>query len=75
MTDDNLVFKALADPTRRRILDALRLGPQTINQLCEPFRLSRFAIMKHLAILAKAGCMVAPEIDAAVRAKYHMYFR
>jgi DNA-binding transcriptional ArsR family regulator len=52
------IWKALADPTRRRILDALRLAPQTTGQLCEPFKLSRFAIMKHLAILAKAGLVV-----------------
>jgi DNA-binding transcriptional ArsR family regulator/uncharacterized protein YndB with AHSA1/START domain len=52
------VWKALADPTRRRILDALREQPRTTGQLCEPFKLSRFAIMKHLAILERARLVV-----------------
>lgn len=52
------VWRALADVTRRRILDALRDGPQTTGQLCRPFRVSRYAIMKHLAILEHAGLVV-----------------
>jgi len=53
------VWRALADPTRRRILDLLRDGPRTTGGLCEPFRrLSRFAVMKHLAILESAGLVV-----------------
>ena len=52
------VWKALADPTRRRILDALRGEPRTTSQLCLPFELSRFAVMKHLSILEKAGLVV-----------------
>lgn len=57
MSRDELdpVWKALADPTRRRILDLLREGPQTTGDLCVPFKVSRFAIMKHLAILEEAG--------------------
>ncbi len=49
-----IVWKALADPTRRRILDLLRQGPKTTGELCQPFRVSRFAVMKHLAILERA---------------------
>lgn len=52
------VFKALGDPTRRRILDALRNGPQTTGALCAPFALSRYAIMKHLSVLERAGLVV-----------------
>jgi len=52
------VWKALADPTRRRILDALRGEPRTTNQLCQLFERSRFAVMKHLAILEKARLIV-----------------
>lgn len=53
------VWRALADPTRRRILDLLRERARTTGELCRPFRrLSRFAVMKHLAILESAGLVV-----------------
>ena len=52
------VWKALSDPTRRRILDALREEPQTTGALCRPFKLSRFAVMKHLGVLEEAGLVV-----------------
>jgi DNA-binding transcriptional ArsR family regulator len=49
------VFRALADPTRRRILDLLQPGPRTTGQIAEQFpALSRFAVMKHLAVLVAA---------------------
>jgi DNA-binding transcriptional ArsR family regulator/uncharacterized protein YndB with AHSA1/START domain len=49
------VFKALADPTRRRLLDLLAEGPRTTGDLCRRFRTSRFAVMKHLGVLERAG--------------------
>lgn len=52
------VWKALADPTRRAILDALKDGPRTTGDLCARFPLSRFAVMKHLAILERAGLVL-----------------
>lgn len=52
------IWKALADPTRRQLLDALRSEPRTTGDLCRPFKLSRFAVMKHLAVLEKAGLVV-----------------
>lgn len=54
--DDNLtpVWKALSDPTRRRILDLLKERPRTTGNLCDEFEVSRFAVMKHLSILEKA---------------------
>ena len=48
VTDDDRVFKALADPTRRRILDLLRARPRTTGELCGSFGTTRFAVMKHL---------------------------
>lgn len=50
----DLVFKALADPTRREILDQLRDGPRTTGVLCERFEMSRFGVMKHLKALEDA---------------------
>jgi DNA-binding transcriptional ArsR family regulator len=52
------VWKALADSTRRRILDLLRAGPRTTGELCARFAVSRFAVMKHLAILERAGLVL-----------------
>src|SRR5205809_540593 len=49
------VFKAIADPTRRAILDRLRAGPVPVNALAVDFRQSRPAISKHLRVLREAS--------------------
>lgn len=49
------VFGALADPTRRAILDRLAEGEATVNQLAEPFPISLQAVSKHLKVLERAG--------------------
>lgn len=50
------VWKALADPTRREILDLLRDGPRPTTEIVETFdHLSRFGVMKHLDVLREAG--------------------
>lgn len=51
------VFAAVADPTRRSILDALRASPEgrTVNQIASGYRMSRPAISKHLRILRRAA--------------------
>jgi DNA-binding transcriptional ArsR family regulator len=56
--DLSAVWKALADPTRRRILDLLKDGPRTTGDLAEQFRFSRFAVMKHLGILQRARLVI-----------------
>jgi DNA-binding transcriptional ArsR family regulator len=48
-------FAALADPTRRAILERLALGDATVNELAEPFALTQQAISKHLKVLERAG--------------------
>ena len=57
MTKDlDPVFKALADPTRREILDTLRDGPRQTSEIVERFpQLSRFGVMKHLDVLREVG--------------------
>jgi len=55
---DERVFRALADSTRRRLLDLLRRGPATTGNLAERFESSRFAIMKHLRVLEEAGLVL-----------------
>ena len=50
------VWKALADPTRRAILDSLRVGPRTTGELCELFpSLGRTTVMKHLDVLESSS--------------------
>ena len=48
------VFNAVADPTRRAILDRLRRGSAPVNELASGFRVSRPAISKHLRVLRSA---------------------
>jgi DNA-binding transcriptional ArsR family regulator len=48
-------FAALADPTRRAILDRLTEGEATVNQLAEPFPISVQAVSQHLKVLEHAG--------------------
>jgi DNA-binding transcriptional ArsR family regulator len=53
------VFKALADPTRRRLLDRLRArNGQSLRALCERADMTRQAVTKHLAILEAANLVV-----------------
>ena len=49
------VFAALADPTRRAMLDRLTAGEATVGELAEPFTLSQPAVTKHLKVLERAG--------------------
>lgn len=50
-----MIFMALADPTRRRILELLSKGDATVNELAKPFTISLPAISKHLKVLERAG--------------------
>lgn len=50
------VFRALADPTRRQLLDSLHArNGQTLNALCEHMEMTRQAVTKHLTILEEAN--------------------
>ena len=51
---DSDVYRAIADPTRRAILDRLRAGPTAVNALSDEFAQSRPAISKHLRVLRQA---------------------
>jgi DNA-binding transcriptional ArsR family regulator len=59
MTDDDTVFKALADPTRRFLLDQLFLRDgRTLTELGSELEMTRFGVMKHLRVLEDAGLVV-----------------
>jgi len=56
----DLVFRALADPTRRRLLDMLReRNGQTLGELCAPLGMARQSATQHLALLEAAGLIAA----------------
>jgi DNA-binding transcriptional ArsR family regulator/uncharacterized protein YndB with AHSA1/START domain len=58
--DDDLVFKALADPTRRLLLDRLfERDGRTLTELESRLDMTRFGVMKHLRILEEAGLVVS----------------
>lgn len=56
------VFSAIADPTRRRILELLGQHPEAVSDLAARFDISRPAISKHLRVLSEAG-LVRAEAD------------
>jgi DNA-binding transcriptional ArsR family regulator len=59
VTDDDLVFKALADPTRRFLLDRLfQRDGRTLTELESELDMTRFGVMKHLRLLEAAGLVV-----------------
>jgi DNA-binding transcriptional ArsR family regulator len=56
----DLVFRALADPSRRRLLDLLHAkNGQTLGELCGELDMTRQAVTKHLGILEEASLVVA----------------
>ena len=55
----DVVFRAIADPTRREILNVLRGGKQSVGQIACNFRMSRPAVSKHLRVLRSAGLVTA----------------
>lgn len=63
MTDElDDVWRALSDPTRRAILDLLRLGPRTTTEIVGQFTdMTRFGVMKHMDVLRGAGLIQTRE--------------
>jgi DNA-binding transcriptional ArsR family regulator len=66
--DDRLdrAFAALADPVRRRIIARLSRGSATVNELAEPFEITKQAVSKHIQVLEQAG-LVTRSRDAQRR--------
>ncbi|WP_307433414.1 ArsR/SmtB family transcription factor [Pseudarthrobacter defluvii] len=50
----DVAFLALADPVRRSIIARLSRGPATVNELAEPFEISKQAVSKHIQVLEQA---------------------
>lgn len=59
------IFRAIADPTRREILNILRKGPHAVGEIAGNFSTSRPAISKHLRLLESAGLVVTRQRGTA----------
>jgi DNA-binding transcriptional ArsR family regulator/uncharacterized protein YndB with AHSA1/START domain len=67
--DEETVFRALADPTRRAVLDRLHeRGGQTLTEIEDAFPITRFGVMKHLRVLEAAGLVTSHRVG---RQKLH----
>src|SRR5215212_8967937 len=62
----NAVFRALADETRRQILELLRGGPRTSGEIADQFRTSWPTISRHLAVLRAGGLVVTERKGQAI---------
>ncbi|WP_114559837.1 ArsR/SmtB family transcription factor [Desertihabitans aurantiacus] len=61
--DDDRVFKALASPVRRRMLDALRTSPRTVGALCAELPdLDRTTVLQHLRVLEEAELVTGRKV-------------
>src|SRR5215510_10233004 len=62
----NAIFRALADETRRQILEFLRAGPRTSGEIADQFHSSWPTISRHLAVLRTAGLVVSERRGQAI---------
>jgi len=60
------VFKALSDPTRRKVLELLRQGPKTAGELAEQFDVSKPTMSAHFAVLREADLVDATRNGKAI---------
>lgn len=58
----DLAFQALADPTRRAMVDQLTRGPASVSELARPLAMSLPAVMQHLAVLEASGLVASEKI-------------
>lgn len=65
-SDLNAIFGALANPTRRALVEQLAGGPESVGDLAEPHDMSLAAVSKHLQVLEDAG-LISVEKDGRVR--------
>ena len=62
------VLQAIGDASRRAVLDALREGPRTVNELAERLPIARPGVSRHLRVLREAGL-----VEVAPRAQFRVY--
>jgi len=69
-TDAAAVFRAIADPTRRAVLDILARSDRTASEIAEPFEMSQAAVSQHLKVLLEAGLV---EVEQAGRERHYRF--
>lgn len=62
MSSLDLMFQALADPTRRAMLERLSQSPASVSELAQPFDMSLPAVVQHLQVLEAAGIVASEKI-------------
>ncbi len=58
----DLTFQALADPTRRAMIERLARSPASVSELAKPFDMSLPAVLQHLAVLESSGLVVSEKV-------------
>ncbi|HYD88068.1 MAG TPA: metalloregulator ArsR/SmtB family transcription factor [Vitreimonas sp.] len=58
----DLAFQALADPSRRAMVDRLAKGPASVSELAKPLAMSLPAVMQHLAVLEASGLVKSEKV-------------
>lgn len=56
------LFQALADPTRRRMVERLSQGPASVSELAKPFSMSLPAVVQHLQVLEQSGLVRSEKV-------------
>ncbi len=56
------MFQALADPTRRAMVERLSRGPATVSELAQPFAMSLPAVVQHLKVLEASGLVISEKV-------------
>ncbi len=62
----NRIFKALADPTRRKVLELLRRRPMTAGELCDHFPVSRPTMSAHFSVLREADLVATDKAGTTI---------
>jgi DNA-binding transcriptional ArsR family regulator len=62
----NMIFKALSDPTRRRVLELLRKRPMSAGELADCFEVSKPTMSAHFAVLREAGLVNSQKLGKSV---------
>jgi DNA-binding transcriptional ArsR family regulator len=58
----DLMFQALADPTRRMMVERLSIGPASVSELAKPFAMSLPAVVQHLQVLEASGLVKSEKV-------------
>ncbi len=61
-TNLDQVFQALADPTRRAIIERLKRGPASVSELAQPFSMSLSAVVQHIQLLEASGLIESEKL-------------